>query len=195
MAVGWLFDLGGNSYLLVGVPLLVVFQLAVRRQPLSCLWMRDRIRFQPGRLGWLIGLIWAALPIAKLVAGAGTAPWPITLWYIACAVGAFGTGFALRHFDRDTVQSLWHCLMSAGLVGCITVLTAAVTLHRSLVPTLPRVTSGAVDFLLYVPVCFVLAEVVFGVPWTRTCTIRGSTARYSPPCSSPHCGDCGTCRS
>ena len=123
--------------------------------------MRDLIRFQPGRLEWLIGLIWAGLPVAKLVAGAGTAPWPVTLWDIPCAVGAFGARFAIRHFDRDAIRSLWHCLMNAGLVACLTVLLPPTTPHRSFVPTMPGVNSEAVDFLLYVPVCFVQEEVVF----------------------------------
>ena len=35
MAIGWLFHLDANSYLVVGVPLVVVFQLFVRKQPLA----------------------------------------------------------------------------------------------------------------------------------------------------------------
>ncbi len=51
--------------------------------------------------------------------------------------------------------------MTAGFAGCVTVLTTAFMLHGSLAVTWHRITSGAVGFLLYVPVCFVLEEVVF----------------------------------
>lgn len=161
MAIGWVFKLGGDAYLLVGVPLVVVFQLGVRRQPLSSLWLRESTGFHPGWLGLLVGVVWAALPCAKLMAQARSAAWPVILWYVACAVGAVGAGFALCHFNRASVRSLCCCLMTAGFVGCVTVLTAAFMLHGSLAVPWRRVASGAVDFALYVPVCFVLEEVVF----------------------------------
>ena len=54
MAIGWLFHLDANSYLVVGVPLVVHFQLLVRKKPLVTLWIRDAERF---RLN-LWGMFW-----------------------------------------------------------------------------------------------------------------------------------------
>jgi hypothetical protein len=41
IAIGFYFRVDANSYLLLGVPLTVVFQLAVARRRLSALWVRD----------------------------------------------------------------------------------------------------------------------------------------------------------
>ncbi len=46
MAIGWLFHLDGDSYLVVGVPLVVIFQLVVRKKPLVTLWIRDAESFR-----------------------------------------------------------------------------------------------------------------------------------------------------
>jgi hypothetical protein len=59
MAAGWIFHLDANAYLLLGVPLVVLFQLFIARRPLRNLWVRDATTF---RLG-LIGIVLAALLI------------------------------------------------------------------------------------------------------------------------------------
>jgi hypothetical protein len=54
MAAGWIFHLDVNAYLLLGVPLVVLFQLVIRRQPLRSLWARDAASFR-------LGLVWAVI--------------------------------------------------------------------------------------------------------------------------------------
>jgi hypothetical protein len=39
MAAGWIFRLDANAYLVLGVPLVVLFQLFIRLQPLRNLWL------------------------------------------------------------------------------------------------------------------------------------------------------------
>jgi hypothetical protein len=58
MACGWLFPLDPNAYLLLGVPLTVMFQWLVRRRPIRALWVREA---PPFRLGWKGVVIAAAL--------------------------------------------------------------------------------------------------------------------------------------
>ncbi|HEV2097139.1 MAG TPA: hypothetical protein VGQ82_11635, partial [Chthoniobacterales bacterium] len=58
MALGWAFHLVANAYLLLGVPLLVFFQLGLRRQPLRKLWVRDAASLR---------LDWIGLPLAVLL--------------------------------------------------------------------------------------------------------------------------------
>jgi hypothetical protein len=53
MAIGWLFHFDANSYLVAGVPLVVFFQLFVRKKPLATLWVRDAARFRLGVFGKL----------------------------------------------------------------------------------------------------------------------------------------------
>ena len=48
MALGWIFHLDTNSYLLIWVPLVVLFQRFVRQRPLRQLWVRDAAAFRLG---------------------------------------------------------------------------------------------------------------------------------------------------
>lgn len=41
MALGWALHLSGEAYLQLGIPLVLLFQLALRRQPLVRLWVTD----------------------------------------------------------------------------------------------------------------------------------------------------------
>ena len=47
MAGGWLFRLDPNVYLLLGVPLPVLFQWLVRRRPIRALWVREASPYAP----------------------------------------------------------------------------------------------------------------------------------------------------
>ena len=71
MICGWLLRLDANVYLLFGVPLLVLFQLGVRRRPLRQLWVRDPE--QALRLDrW--GMVLAFHSAARLLSHSGVDP-------------------------------------------------------------------------------------------------------------------------
>lgn len=76
MVIGWLFHLDANSYLVVGVPLVVVFQLFVRKQPLAKLWVRDAARFRLGVFGIILALALTILPAVRLIQTFKLADWP-----------------------------------------------------------------------------------------------------------------------
>ena len=40
MSLGWLFHLTAYTYLLIGVPLCIIFQKLIRKQSLSSCWIR-----------------------------------------------------------------------------------------------------------------------------------------------------------
>jgi hypothetical protein len=62
MAAGWIFHLGVYAYLLLGVPLVVVFQLFIGRQPLRHLWVRDATSFRLGLIGILLAALLILIP-------------------------------------------------------------------------------------------------------------------------------------
>jgi len=172
MTMGWLFHLDGNSYLVVGVPLVVVFQLLVRKKPLVALWIRDAEHFRLNALGIVPGLGLAVLPAVKLIQTFRLVNWPShtpeILWLLCCIIGAFGAAFGFSRFTKRTWKELGFCAGTAGTIGCLTMLlTFLVRLavsHMHNVPvtfTWTNVLGGLRSFLLYVPVCFVLEEVVF----------------------------------
>jgi len=172
MAIGWLFHLDANSYLVVGVPLVVAFQLFVRKKSLVTLWIRDAERFRLNALGIILGLGLAVLPAVKLIETCRLAAWssdiPEILWYACCIIGAFGAAFGFSHFTRQTWKELGFCAGTAGTIGCLTMLLAFLarlavkSMHHTPVTfTWANVLAGLQSFVLYVPVCFVLEEVVF----------------------------------
>ena len=169
MAIGWGFRLRGDSYLVVGVPLVVIFQLVVRKKPLVTLWIRDAERFRLSRLGILLGLGLAILPTLRLVQTLRSVSWssqiPEILWYVCCIIGAVGAAFGFCRFTRQTWKELGFCLSTAGVIGCGTMLLGAFArwalLHKPIMLNGHMAAVAIGSFVLYVPVCFVLEEVVF----------------------------------
>jgi len=172
MAMGWLFHLDPNSYLVVGVPLVVAFQLLVCKKPLAALWIRDANRFRLSTRGVVLGLGLVILPAVKLFQTFSLASWPShtpeILWYACCIIGAFGAAFGFCHFTKQTGKELGFCAGTAGTIGCLTMLltfTARLVVkhmhHTPVSFTWTNVLAGLESFVLYVPVCFVLEEVVF----------------------------------
>jgi hypothetical protein len=160
MALGWIFHLGANAYLLAGVPLVLAFQLAVRRQPLVTLWVRQSAHFRLTRAGWIFAGLLAVTPAWKLFRGGFTGPIMPQLWLVAAIAGAFPAGFALQNFRRRDGGALAYGLASAGLIGCGFMVLAA--LSRGGPPSAgAAVAVGLNSLLLYIPVCFVVEEVAF----------------------------------
>ncbi len=169
MAIGWLLHLDGNSYLVVGVPLVVIFQLLVRKKPLVTLWMRDATCFRLNAVGIILAFGFAISPAVKLIQTVRSASWPShvpeILWYGCCIAGAFGAAFGFCHFTRQTRKALGFCLLTAGVIGCATMLlhvfAAWALQHEPPVLNWNKAMIGLQSFVLYVPVCFVLEEVAF----------------------------------
>ena len=67
MALGWIFHLDTNSYLLIGVPLVVLFQRFVRQRPLRQLWVRDAAAFRLGLVGSVIAVLLILAPGYDLI--------------------------------------------------------------------------------------------------------------------------------
>src|SRR5437879_1142783 len=68
MAAGWRLHLDANQYLLLGVPITLLFQLLVRRQPVRALWVREAPPFRLGWQGVVIAAVLAVLPLVELAA-------------------------------------------------------------------------------------------------------------------------------
>ena len=169
MAIGWAFRLDGNSYLVVGVPLVVLFQLLARKKPLVTLWVRDAERFRLNPLGLVLGIGMAVLPALQLIRTIRSADWsshiPEILWYTCCIIGAFGAAFAFCRFSKRRWKELGFCMLTAGVIGSGTMVLGAlirwVFLQKPIALSWAMISTGVGSFLLYVPVCFVLEEVVF----------------------------------
>lgn len=169
MALGWVLHLDPNSYLLLGVPLVLLFQLSVRRQPLVRLWVRDADRFRLDGPGLVLALLLAILPGVDLVETLHSPKWssqaPEILWLLCSLAGAFAAAFSLRRFTAETWRALRFGLLTAGVIGCLLMVAAFLfrvhTHHAVLALTAAQGKKGLYSLLEYLPVCFLLEEVAF----------------------------------
>ena len=161
MASGWLLRLDVNSYLLVGVPLLLVFQIFIARRPVTELWLKYQPIF---RLSWwavLVAGLFMIYPVISLFQDWPRATLPIRLWGIAAILGAIPLAFTLMNATRMTWAFLLRCFLTAGLMGCSIMVLASVAKHHGfrLPPHAWLIAAGS--FLLYLPICFIIEEVFF----------------------------------
>jgi membrane protease YdiL (CAAX protease family) len=165
MSLGWLFHLTTYTYLLIGVPLCIIFQKFVRRKPLMSCWLRDK---PDVRLDWLtliIAVVFLVVPAGNLILCWQKFGWALRLYFLGCIVGAFGAAITLRHFTKLAVKSLLLCLATAGVFNCGLVALAALARHfvqhEPLITTHHPAVMLVEQFLLLFPVCFVMEEVAF----------------------------------
>jgi membrane protease YdiL (CAAX protease family) len=162
MAIGWIFRLGVNAYLLFGVPLVVLFQLFVRRQPLAKLWVRDATSF---RVGW-VGIGRAALLIFipgynLIVIALPRKLWILSLWYLCASVGTVFAAFALCQQHSRYARTALPSSIAAVIIYIGLVAVGMLARGHSIGFALPKLFFLLKQFLLYFPALFVLEEVVF----------------------------------
>lgn len=162
IALGYLLPVDPNVYLLLGVPLTLVFQLFVRRRPLRELWMRDDgSGFRLDRLGLVLAVVLVVAPLVSAVQAVQAGAWPGLVWALVAATGAVPAAWAFRRTRLVTTlrEALPATLIGALLMGLFGGL--ALLLTGRPVDPLGMLGNGLFSALLYVPVVFVLEEVAF----------------------------------
>jgi membrane protease YdiL (CAAX protease family) len=160
IALGFLFEQGTIAYLLLGIPLTLLFQGVVVKQPLHKLWMRDKDSFHLNTFGWVITACFLVFPVYQLIQSVSHNT--LTLvnlgFYTAIMLGAFGAGYCYSNFTKKTVSYFLLCF----------VITAALRMSLYFFPFLfgkdefhPDYIRAIKSLLTYIPVVFVVEEVVF----------------------------------
>src|SRR5262249_34539939 len=127
MACGWILPVNANEYLLLGVPLLAVFQLVVRRRPLAELWVRDALAY---------ALRWPAPVFAAALAGLPAFELGSSLragqlgsseaWLVCCLGGAGLAAFAIREQRAEALRRALPSFVVALLLGFAVIVYAAI---------------------------------------------------------------------
>ena len=161
MALGFAFRQGAEGYLLLGIPITVAFLVLVVRRPLRSLWLRKAppITFTGRSMVAIVGM--AIPPAAVAVSGIRDGDFTLIGWGLAGMVGAVGAVYALRAMDRDAVRSTIRTTLIAGavLVGIMVAYRLATGgFHGNLAAA---VTTAVVSLATYLPVVFVIEEVLF----------------------------------
>ncbi len=157
MACGSFFELGGPGYLLLGVPLVVIFQLLIARRPLHQLWVRESESFRTDLKTFLTALTLIGVPVLALFLQIRD----YRFMLMVVAVGAIPCAFALRH---QHAEKLLHALPSFGMaiaVGCAVFASFALWNGRSPVVDLGKLPMLFGDLLCLTVAGFVVEEVAF----------------------------------
>jgi membrane protease YdiL (CAAX protease family) len=160
ISLGFFLRLEAVSYLLLGIPLTLIFQLLVVRQPLYKLWLRDVEKFRLNKLGWTITLCFIAFPIYRTIELAIQDE--LTLlnlgYYSAAILGAFGAGYCYSNFTKKTATDFLLCL---GIIGVVRISFYFFPFIIGKQEFNPNFIAGIKSLLTYIPVAFVVEEVVF----------------------------------
>jgi hypothetical protein len=160
MTAGWIFGLSGDAYLLLGVPLLAVFQRYIARRPLLEVWFAEAGRPALPWWGWLIAAAFLVQPVHSLVTWQN--PGLIArLWLGCAALGSLPLAWSVARCTRSQWRDLGLCLLTVGAIGCLTlVITFFVRAHPAQT-AVHRLSEGLRSLMLYIPVCFMIEEVFF----------------------------------
>ena len=161
IALGFAFGLSAEAYLLLGIPITIAFQVLVARRPLRALWLRDAppISFTPRSI---LAIVVVAIAPAVVAAGGVRAGNPVLVAYgLAAMAGAVAAVYALRAMDRDAVRSTIRATLttSAILVSIMVIYRIAGGGFNGNLAT--AVVSAVISAATYLPVVFVLEEVLF----------------------------------
>jgi membrane protease YdiL (CAAX protease family) len=155
-----------GTYLLLGFPLVAVFQVLVARRDIRELWVRAAPKVVFRRLTIAIAMVVAIYPfihLGKIIIDSEPASLAIAA-AITATIGAGAAGYVFGLFRGETWRYLFLCiLLAAGYGVLITVvfdgektLTHPLVVHPD--QGLPILLTS---FLLYIPTALVFEEVVF----------------------------------
>lgn len=161
VVLGYLVCPNDVTYLLLGIPLTIGFQILVRRRPLRELWARDATRFTLDKRGLVLAAVLVAAPVYYGIQALPGAHWWLIGWYFAAVVGAVGAAFALRATTPVSMLRSAMLPMAIGAVGMTAVLGGIHVATGTPVHVLAVLGTVAKYLAIYFPLTFVIEEVAF----------------------------------
>jgi len=162
MVIGATFRLDPNSYLLVGVPLVIAYQLFVRRKDLGALWVfRSTEQVLGKRSTVALGLLLAVAPVTALADAWKAGSTAAVLWCLCSLAGAPVAAWTISRTSPRDARSALPNVLSVVLVGAAVLSAATATSGGRLFPGLNDLPQVGRDALLFFTVCFILEEVAF----------------------------------
>jgi membrane protease YdiL (CAAX protease family) len=169
MVAGFVLKLDATTYLLVGIPITIVFQKFIAKQPLRALWVRiaPSLQFNTLKRGALaIAAVFAFLNLLLLTLFISMGNWEASLYELVAILGSIPLAYSLSSFSKATFRPLIMFFATAGAVGAGTFILRywlnAYYYHSQTPVTVESFLIVAVVSLIeYVPVVFLLEEVWF----------------------------------
>lgn len=163
VALGFAFHLTTNTYLLIGMPITLLFQLLIARRPLRELWLAQgqALRFDRWTVAWL--LLFLIGPLQAIVSSVRSSDWVVTIYGVAALIGAIGAALAFRALGRSNLWQLGLLMLIMLPIGLARLLIQQMIggegLHDLEIGN--RLLEEVQSLLFYVPAVFVAEEVFF----------------------------------
>jgi membrane protease YdiL (CAAX protease family) len=161
MAVGFMFGLSSDAYLLVGIPITIAFQALVVRRPLRALWLRGAPRVALTRRSAAAVVVVAIAPAATAVRGAQQGDPVLAAYGIAAVVGALGAVYAIRAMDREAVRTTVRASLINGFILVVVMVAFRLITGGFQGNFGGAVATAVISAATYLPVVFVMEEVLF----------------------------------
>lgn len=161
VGIGFLLKPDANTYLLIGIPITVLFQAFIARRPLRELWLRHEqpLRFDRWTVAWLV--LFLIGPILTFVTGIRFGNWPVTVYGLAAVFGAVGAALAFRVLGPANLRQLGLLLALTILLGLARLLLQPSSAGAQDLAPSQRLLEGVQSLLFYVPALFIVEEVFF----------------------------------
>jgi membrane protease YdiL (CAAX protease family) len=161
MALGFAFGLSANSYLLLGIPITIAFQLLVARRPLRALWLRDAPAMSVSPRSVMAVIVVAIAPVVIAIGGVRDGDLVLATYGLAGIVGAVGAVYAVRAVTREAARATVRAtLVNGAILAAVMVVFRLVSggFHGNLGGALA---AAVISVATYLPVVFVMEEVFF----------------------------------
>ncbi len=163
MAIGFLFRPGANAYLVIGMPVTVLFQIFVARRPLRELWFTKGQTLKWDRWTSLLFVLFLIGPVQAIIEGFRIGSWAVTVYGFAAIVGAAGAALAFRVLDKSDLRNTVVLLLAMIPLGAFRLFfDLAVGGHGfGDLQIAGRLSTMIQSLLFYIPALFVAEEVFF----------------------------------
>ncbi len=105
------------GYLWIGIPLTLYFQLVVRKESLTSIWVRKESKFRLDIFGIVIALCLITVPAQILIKNLTSGDWGEAVMMVISILGCFAAAFAIRGFSRSNLKDLGFCLLLSVVLG------------------------------------------------------------------------------
>lgn len=164
ISLGFLLKLDGNQYLLIGIPLSLIFQVFVRKKSIKSAWLRTDEKFDFNYKSILYIILFCIYPCYQIFKMCTNGPYIITriLYNLCIILGSFGFSYAVSNLTKKTAKETLLCLLTSGILGVLISFGGAFVksyLNSTVINF--NFESFFTSILTYVPIVFVLEEVIF----------------------------------
>jgi membrane protease YdiL (CAAX protease family) len=161
MMGGWLLPISSNGYLLLGIPLTIVFQVLVRRRPLRELYTASPLRGALDRRGVATAAVLAVVPGWHAVRAIAAGEWTLLGWYLAAVVGAVCAAYSFRAISASAMLRSAALPLAVGSGGFALAFGLVHIATGRPLPVLAAIVALAKYSALYFPASYLLEEVTF----------------------------------